>query len=63
VYEEKLEEWKKHATISKEQEVPVKKLVGLVFKTGYKVNVELLDETPKAQLEKGKFEISDIRDK
>ena len=61
VYEEKLEEWKKHAAISKEQEVPVKKLVGLVFKTGYKVNIELIDESAISMLEKGKFEISEIK--
>ncbi|WP_122893659.1 hypothetical protein [Arcobacter peruensis] len=62
VYEEKLQEWKKHATTSKEkEEKPVKKLAGLVFKTGYKVSVELTDESARGMLEKGKFEISEIK--
>lgn len=61
VYEEKLEEWKKHTTISQKEKEPVKKLVGLVYKTGYKVNVELLDKSATSMLEKGKFEISEIK--
>ncbi|WP_121627586.1 hypothetical protein [Poseidonibacter antarcticus] len=61
VYEEKLEEWKKHTTIRQKEKEPIKKLVGLVYKTGYKVNVELLDESATSMLEKGKFEISEIK--
>lgn len=63
VYEKKFEEWKEfNTTTTKDTEDP-KTLVGLVYKTGYKVSIELLDESAKAQLEKGKFEISDIKDK
>ena len=63
VYEKKFEEWKKFNTTTSKEVAPSKILVGLVYKTGYKVSIELLDESSKAQLEKGKFEISDIKDK
>ena len=63
VYEKKFEEWKEFNTTTTKEVEPAKILVGLVYKTGYKVNIELLDESAKSQLEKGKFEISDIKDK
>jgi hypothetical protein len=63
VYEKKFEEWKEFNTTTTKEVEPAKILVGLVYKTGYKVNVELLDESAKAQLEKGKFDISDIKDR
>lgn len=63
VYEKKFEEWKEFNTTTKKEVKPTKELVGLVYKTGYKVSVELINESAKLQLEKGKFEISDIRDK
>ncbi len=63
VYEKKFDEWKEFSTATTKEVEPSKVLVGLVYKTGYKVSIELLDESPKAQLEKGKFEISDIKDK
>lgn len=55
-YESKFEEWKKHNT-SNEPKQEHKELVGLVFKKGYKVEIELLNESAKTQLEKGKFSI------
>ena len=61
VYDEKLEEWKKHATVSEKKEEPVKKLAGLVYKTGYKVSIELIDKSAISMLEKGKFELSEIK--
>jgi len=63
VYEKKFEEWKEFNTTTTKEVETTKILVGLVYKTGYKVNIELLDESAKSQLEKGKFEISDIKDK
>ena len=63
VYEKKFEEWKEFNTTTAKEVEPAKNLVGLVYKTGYKVSIELLDESAKAQLEKGKFKISDIKDK
>jgi|TARA_B100001063_G_scaffold245905_1_gene283046 hypothetical protein len=63
VYEKKFDEWKEFNTTTTKEVEPAKVLVGLVYKTGYKVSVELLDESAKAQLEKGKFEISEIKDK
>ena len=62
LYEEKLEEWKKHATKEKEK-TSHKELVGLVFKTDYKVNIELLDESVESVLSRGKFEITNLKDK
>lgn len=61
LYEEKFEEWKKHSTV-KEEKTSHKKLVGLVYKTDYKVSIELLDEEAKFQLIRGKFEVSNIKD-
>ena len=61
LYEEKLDEWKKHSTIEKEK-TSHKELVGLVFKTDYKINIELLDKNVESQLKRGKFEVSNIKD-
>ena len=62
LYEEKFEEWKKHSTCEKEK-TSQKELVGLVFKTDYKVNIELLDESVESILSRGKFEITNLKDK
>ena len=62
LYEEKLEEWKKYSTNEKEN-TSHKELVGLVFKTDYKVNIELLDESVESVLSRGKFEITNLKDK
>ncbi len=61
LYEEKFDEWKKHSTIEKEK-TSHKELVGLVFKTDYKINIELLDKNVESQLKRGKFEVSNIKD-
>ena len=61
LYEEKFEEWKKHTTTLDEKE-PVKELMGFVFKKGYKVEIELLNEDVKSNLERGKFEIKNLKD-
>ena len=62
LYEEKFEEWKKHSTCEKEK-TSQKELVGLVFKTDYKVNIELLDESVESILSRGKFEITNLKAK
>lgn len=61
LYEKKFDEWKKHSTISNEQ-TSQKELVGLVFKTDYKITIELLDEKVESQLKRGKFEVSNLKD-
>ena len=61
LYEEKFDEWKKHSTIEKEK-TSHKELVGLVFKTDYKINIELLDKNIESQLKRGKFEVSNLKD-
>ena len=62
LYEEKFDEWKKHSTIE-EEKTSHKELVGLVYKTDYKVSIELLDENVQSALTRGKFEVSNIKDK
>ena len=62
LYEDKLEEWKKHS-IKEKEKTSQKELVGLVFKTDYKVNIELLDESVESILSRGKFEITNLKDK
>jgi hypothetical protein len=61
LYEEKFDEWKKHSTIEKEK-TSHKELVGLVYKTDYKVNIELFDANVESTLKRGKFEVSNIKD-
>ena len=61
LYEKKFDEWKKHSTIEKEK-TSHKELVGLVFKTDYKINIELLDKNIESQLKRGKFEVSNLKD-
>lgn len=61
LYEEKFDEWKKHSTIEKEK-TSHKELVGLVYKTDYKINIELLDANVESALKRGKFEVSNIKD-
>ena len=62
LYEEKFEEWKKNS-IKEKEKTSQKELVGLVFKTDYKVNIELLDESVESILSRGKFEITNLKDK
>ena len=61
LYEEKFDEWKKHSTIEKEKNSH-KELVGLVYKTDYKINIELLDSNVESALKRGKFEVSNLKD-
>jgi hypothetical protein len=60
LYEEKFDEWKKHSTIEKEK-TSHKELVGLVYKTDYKINIELFDSNVESTLKRGKFEVSNIK--
>ena len=61
LYEKKFDEWKKHSTIE-EEKTSHKELVGLVYKTDYKINIELLDSNIESALRRGKFEVSTIKD-
>ncbi len=56
LYENKFEEWKKNTDYKKEDKI-TKDLVGFVFKEGYNVRIELLDESVKNTLEKSRFNI------
>ncbi len=57
LYEKKYEQWKENTDYKKEEKAS-KDLVGLVFKEGYKLKIELLDESVKDTLEKSKFSIN-----
>ena len=60
LYEKKFETWKENSEDTKaSQKKECKELVGLVFKEGYKINIELLNGDARSQLERGKFEIKD----
>lgn len=59
LYDKKFEEWKKNTDEIKVQEKECKELVGLVFKEGYTVSIELLNSDAKSQLQRGKFQIKD----
>ncbi len=60
IYEEKFEEWKENnkSTEIKNKKV-CKELVGLVYKEEYNISIELLDNSVKERLERGKFSIKD----
>jgi len=60
IYEEKFEEWKKHSPSNENvEQKECKELVGLIFKTGYNIDIELLDENLKDRISRGKFNIKE----
>lgn len=62
LYEKKFEEWKRTSTFKEEKKEDLPKvLVGLVYKQGYKLKIELLDESVKDNLEKGKFQTDNLK--
>ena len=56
LYEDKLEEWKKHSK-SDEKIEHKKDLIALVFKKDYKISIEYFDEKIEDSLKRAKFEI------
>ena len=56
IYEDKLEEWKKHAEVNP-KEKKCKELVGLVFLEDEKLNIEVLETKVLNRLERKKFTI------
>ena len=59
LYEKKFEEWKNNSSSNENSEKNHKELVGLVFKNGYKVSIELMDQNVKDRIQRGKFEIKE----
>ena len=60
IYEEKFDEWKKHNPSDESKEKKeCKELVGLVFKTGYNIDIELLDQSLDDRMRRGKFNIKE----
>jgi hypothetical protein len=56
IYEDKLENWKKHSANSGNT-LKCKELVGLVFKDGDQLNIELLNEDVRARLDRKHFKV------
>lgn len=56
IYENKLKQWKQHATLDENQPKP-KELVGLLFLENEKLNVEVLDNKVLDRLERKKYSI------
>ena len=60
LYEKKFDEWKENSDIKKSSEEKVcKELVGLVYKEGYNIRIELLDDSVNSQMQRGKFSIKE----
>ncbi len=56
IYEDKFDEWKKHASINPEEK-KCKELVGLVFLEDEKLSIEILDTKIQDRLERKKYTI------
>ncbi|WP_044416540.1 hypothetical protein [Halarcobacter anaerophilus] len=59
IYEDKFEQWKKSSSNSNEDKKECKKLVGLIYKEGYNITIELLDKSVSSTIQRGKFKIKD----
>lgn len=59
IYEKKFEEWKQHDSSNEKKTKPCKELVGLIYKEEYNITMELLDESVKSQIQRGKFTLKD----
>ncbi|WP_321469108.1 hypothetical protein [Halarcobacter sp.] len=58
-YEKKFEKWKENSSSNSEKKQECKQLVGLIYKEGYNITVELLDDSVSATIQRGKFKIKD----
>lgn len=58
-YEKKFEEWKENSDEKTSEKQVCRELVALVYKEGYNIDIELLNDSVKSQLERGKFKIKD----
>lgn len=63
LYEEKFENWKDKNQEEKTQPKGAKQLVGLVFKTDYKLSIEVFDTNIQQSLKNSKFDIKQIQTK
>ena len=59
-YEEKYEQWKENTpTVEAEEKKECKELVGLVYKTGYNIDIELFNTDLNERISRGKFKIKE----
>ena len=59
LYEKKFDDWKENSDFSEKEDKVCKELVGLIFKEGYNIEIELFDNSVKSRLERGKYSIKD----
>lgn len=59
IYENKLEEWKKHSSSDEKKVESSKEFVALVFKKDYKFSIEYFDKSIEDSLKRAKFEIKE----
>ncbi len=57
LYEKKFEQWKENSNEVSPKKKVCKELVGLIYKEEYNVSIELLDESVRSPLQRGKFKI------
>ena len=62
LYDKKFEEWKESSDFSAVEKPEPKVLAGLIYKTGYKVDIELIDETVMRSIVKGSYQVKNIKD-
>lgn len=58
LYDKKFEEWKKNS-VSNKNKKPCKNLIGLIFKEGYTITIDVLDEKERENLQQRRFKIKD----
>lgn len=59
MYDKKFEHWKSSSSSNSENRTKCKELVGLIYKDGYNINIELLDGSVASSIKQGKFKIKD----
>ncbi len=57
LYEKKFEQWKENSDEVTPKKKICKELVGLIYKEEHNISIELLDESVKSQVQRGKFKI------
>ncbi len=57
-YDKKFEEWKEFSEVNQKKNEPeCKRFCGLVFKTGHKVTIEIVDNSCLEHIKRGKFDL------
>jgi len=59
MYEEKFEEWKENSSSNQNNNKVEKEFVGIIYKEGYNITIELFNESVRRNLQQGKYKIKD----